>query len=41
MVIAGDARLIEKLRREEPIPLGSRVRTRFAIEFASREDLLF
>ena len=40
VVIAGDARLIEKLRREELIPLGSRIRTRLATEFASREELL-
>ena len=40
IVMAGDARLIEKLRREELIPLGSRIRTRLATEFASREELL-
>jgi hypothetical protein len=40
IVIAGVARLIEKLRREELIPLGSRIRTRFATEFASRDELL-
>ena len=40
IIIAGDARLIEKLRREELIPLGSRIRTRLATEFASREELL-
>ena len=40
IVMAGDARLIEKLRREELIPLGSRIRTRLATEFASRDDLL-
>ena len=40
IVIAGDARLIEKLRREELIPLGSRIRTRLATEFASRDELL-
>ena len=40
IVLAGDARLIEKLRREELIPLGSRIRTRLATEFASREELL-
>jgi general secretion pathway protein A len=36
VVLAGDARLIEKLRREELIPLGSRIRTRLATEHASR-----
>ena len=40
IVIAGDARLTEKLRREELIPLGSRIRTRLATEFASREELV-
>jgi len=40
VVMAGDARLIDKLRREELIPLGSRIRTRLATEFASRDDLL-
>ena len=40
IIIAGDARLIEKLRREELIPLGSRIRTRLATEFASRDELL-
>ena len=40
IVIAGDSRLIEKLRREELIPLGSRIRTRLATEFASRDELI-
>jgi type II secretory pathway predicted ATPase ExeA len=40
IVMAGDGRLLEKLRREELIPLGSRIRTRLATEFASRDDLL-
>jgi general secretion pathway protein A len=39
VVLAGDARLIEKLRREELIPLGSRIRTRLATEPASRDEL--
>ena len=39
VVLAGDARLIEKLRREELIPLGSRIRTRLATEYASRDEL--
>jgi type II secretory pathway predicted ATPase ExeA len=38
-VLAGDARLLEKLRREELIPLGSRIRTRLATEVATREEL--
>lgn len=40
VVLAGDARLPEKLRREELIPLGSRIRTRLATEAAGREELL-
>lgn len=40
VVLAGDARLLEKLRREELIPLGSRIRARLATEYASREDLM-
>jgi general secretion pathway protein A len=40
VVLAGDARLIEKLRREDLIPLGSRIRTRLATEYASRDELL-
>ena len=32
--------MTEKLRREELIPLGSRIRTRLATEHASREELL-
>jgi type II secretory pathway predicted ATPase ExeA len=40
VVLAGDARLLEKLRREELIPLGSRIRTRLAAEAAGREELL-
>lgn len=39
VVLAGDARLPEKLRREELIPLGSRIRTRLAADFPSREEL--
>jgi type II secretory pathway predicted ATPase ExeA len=40
VVLAGDARLPEKLRREELVPLGSRIRTRLATEHASRDELL-
>jgi general secretion pathway protein A len=39
VVLAGDARLPDKLRREELIPLGSRIRTRLATEPASRDEL--
>ncbi|MGB6487080.1 MAG: ATP-binding protein [Steroidobacteraceae bacterium] len=40
VVLAGDARLLDKMRREELIPLGSRIRTRLATETASREELV-
>jgi type II secretory pathway predicted ATPase ExeA len=40
IVLVGDARLIDKLKREELIPLGSRIRTRLATEHASPEELL-
>ena len=39
VVLAGDARLIDKLREEALIPLGSRIRTRLATEHASRDEL--
>jgi type II secretory pathway predicted ATPase ExeA len=39
VVLAGDARLLENLRKEELIPLGSRIRTRLATEHASRSEL--
>jgi type II secretory pathway predicted ATPase ExeA len=40
VVLAGDARLPELLRRPELLALGSRIRTRLAMELASREELL-
>ncbi|MBL8472154.1 MAG: ATP-binding protein [Rhodocyclaceae bacterium] len=40
VVLAGDARLLDKLRREELLPLGSRIRTRLATEPASCDELL-
>jgi type II secretory pathway predicted ATPase ExeA len=39
VVLAGDARLLQALRRDELVPLGSRIRTRLRLEAASREDL--
>jgi general secretion pathway protein A len=39
VVLAGDARLPDKLRREELIPLGSRIRTRLLTEPASHDTL--
>ena len=40
VVLAGDARSLDKLRREELIPLGSRIRTRLATGVATRDELL-
>lgn len=40
VILADDQRLNEKLRREELIPLGSRIRVRLNIEHASIEQLL-
>ena len=39
VVFAGDGRLNAKLRREELLPLGSRIRTRLTMEYASRDEL--
>jgi general secretion pathway protein A len=39
-ILSGDERLNEKLRREELIPLGSRIRVRFNIEYANTEQLM-
>ena len=39
VVLAGDGRLIERFRRDELLPLGSRMRVRLALERASSEDL--
>jgi general secretion pathway protein A len=40
VVLAGDARLQEKLRRDDLLPLGSRIRTRLQMEYATRDELL-
>jgi type II secretory pathway predicted ATPase ExeA len=40
VVFAGDGRFTVKLRREELLPLGSRIRARLHMEYASREELL-
>lgn len=40
VVLAGDARLTEKLRQEDLLPLGSRIRIRLALEPATPEELL-
>ena len=40
VVLAGDGRLLEKLRRDELLPLGSRIRTRLTLEAATRDELM-
>lgn len=40
VILAGDQRLNEKLRCDELIPLGSRIRLRFNTEHASTEQLM-
>src|SRR5580658_3424150 len=40
VVFAGDARLPERLRAPELLPLGSRIRRRLMLDYASREELL-
>jgi general secretion pathway protein A len=39
VILAGDARLTELLRRDELLPLGSRIRVRLTMDYASREEL--
>ena len=40
VVLAGDQRLTEKLRRDKLVPLGSRIRVRLNIDYADSEQLL-
>jgi general secretion pathway protein A len=40
VILAGDQRLNDRLRRDELIPLGSRIRIRLNTEYASSEQLL-
>jgi type II secretory pathway predicted ATPase ExeA len=40
VILSGDGRLLELLRHEDLIPLGTRIRTRLHSEAASREELL-
>jgi len=40
VVLAGDARLPERLRSAELLPLGSRIRRRLVLEYATRDELL-
>ncbi len=39
VVLAGDARLLDKLRLPELVPVASRIRSRLVTEYASREEL--
>lgn len=39
VVLAGDARLTERLRAPDLLPLGSRIRRRLLLEYASRDEL--
>ena len=39
VILAGDHRLNDKLRRDDLLPLGSRIRLRFQTEYASHEQL--
>ena len=40
MVLAGDQRLTERLKTPELVPLGTRIRTRLALETSTKNDLL-
>jgi general secretion pathway protein A len=40
VVLAGDARLPERLRSADLLPLGSRLRRRLVLDYASRDELL-
>ncbi|HEY3236750.1 MAG TPA: ATP-binding protein [Polyangiaceae bacterium] len=40
VVFAGDSRLPERFRKEELLPLGSRIRRRLTLDYADREHLL-
>lgn len=40
VVLSGDGRLLEMLRQEHLVPLGTRIRTRLVTEAASRDELL-
>ncbi len=40
VVFAGDARMTDRLRSAELMPLGSRIRRRLALDYAARDELL-
>lgn len=39
VVLAGDARLTNRFRHEDLLPLGSRIRTRLTLDYATPEEL--
>jgi len=39
VVLAGDSRLTDLLKRDDLLPLGSRIRARLTMDYASRDDL--
>jgi type II secretory pathway predicted ATPase ExeA len=39
VVLAGDARLPDRFRTPELLPIGSRIRARLALDYASRDEL--
>src|SRR5271156_5434073 len=40
VILSGDGRLLELLRQEDLVPLGTRIRTRLVTEAATREELM-
>jgi type II secretory pathway predicted ATPase ExeA len=40
VVFAGDSRLPERLRKDQLLPLGSRIRRRLTLDYAARDELL-
>ena len=40
IVLVGDGRLTEMLKRDDLLPLGSRIRVRLTMDYASREELM-
>jgi len=40
VILAGDGRLLDRLRHQDLVPLGTRIRTRLCMEAASRDELL-
>jgi type II secretory pathway predicted ATPase ExeA len=39
VVLAGDGRLVEMLRKDDLLPIGSRIRSRLSMEYASADEL--